>query len=144
MNSEGASSLRRSLLSLLYAIISFPPSLELQAALTGALCQCLHAAVINVAAAVEHDFFDALLQSALCDGCTDLLCGFAVAAVAFKCLLNGGGGNEGVSRYVVDDLGIDVAFAAEYAQTGSLGGAGDLAAYSVVALDALCLWYQVS
>ena len=70
-------------------------------------------------------------------GWSGLLCGFAVAAVAFKCLLNGGGGNEGVSCYVVDDLGIDVAFAAEYAQTGSLGGAGDLAAYSVVALDAL-------
>ena len=93
--------------------------------------------MINVAAAVKHYFFDALLQGTFCNDRADLLCGLAVAAVAFKCLLDGGSGNEGVACNVVDYLGIDVIFAAEYAQTGSLSGAGDLAAYSVVALDAL-------
>ena len=37
----------------------FPPPLELQAALAGALGQGLHAAVVHIAAAVEHDGLDA-------------------------------------------------------------------------------------
>ena len=93
--------------------------------------------MINVAAAVKHYFFDALLKGTLCNDRADLLCGLDVAAVAFKALFNGGGGHEGAACDVVDDLSIDVVLAAEYAQAGSLSGAGDLAAYSVVALDAL-------
>jgi hypothetical protein len=50
---------------------------------------------------------------------------------------------HGLAGHIVDDLGIDIVFAAEYAQTGSLGGAGDLAAHSLMALNALSFWYQV-
>ena len=93
--------------------------------------------MIDIAAAVKHDFFDALLEGTLGDHGADLLRGLDVAAVAFKALLHAGRGGEGVAGDVVDDLGIDVVLAAEYAQAGSLGGTGDLAAYSLMALDAL-------
>ena len=51
-------------LALLVSVKSEPCSLsssrlELQAALTGAICERLHAAVVHIAAAVEHDSLDA-------------------------------------------------------------------------------------
>ena len=54
------------------AIMCFLLSLQLQAALTGAISQGLNTAMINVAATVEHDLGDALFQSLCCDLLADL------------------------------------------------------------------------
>ena len=58
-----------------------PPDLKLQAALTGAICELLHAAVVHIAAAVKHDSLNALSLAALGNDLTNLLGCFLVAAV---------------------------------------------------------------
>ena len=93
--------------------------------------------MIDVAATVEYDLFDALLQCTLSNELANSAGAFLVGTGKLKILFNGGSSNEGVACYVVDDLSIDVLFASENTETGSLSGAGDLAANSVVALDAL-------
>src|SRR5699024_642045 len=65
-------------------------SLQLQAALTGALGQSFHAAVIHKATAIEHDGLDAFGQSLLGDHLTDLVRRLDVAAEALKTLLHRG------------------------------------------------------
>ena len=57
------------------------PDLELQAALAGAICQLLHAAVVHIAAAVEYDVLNALSLAALSNELANLLGCFLVAAV---------------------------------------------------------------
>ena len=47
--------------------IQIPPPLEFQAALTGALGQLLHTAVIDVTTAVKHHFSDALVSGAFAE-----------------------------------------------------------------------------
>ena len=103
-----------------------------------AVGQSLDAAVINVAAAVENDLFNALLQGALCNQSADLLCSLDIAAVAFEALFHRGGGDQGAACDIVNDLRIDVVLTAEHAQPGTLGRTRDLAAYSAVTLHALC------
>lgn len=62
-------------------------SLQLQAALTGAISQGLNTAMINVATTVEHDLGDALFQSLCCNLLADLSSGLDVAAVAVEVLV---------------------------------------------------------
>ena len=64
----------------LIAIMCFLLSLQLQAALTGAISQGLHTAMINVATTVENDLGDALFQSLCCNLLADLSSGLDVAA----------------------------------------------------------------
>ena len=63
-------------------------SLQLQAALTGAISQGLNTAMINVATTVEHDLGDALFQSLCCDLLADLSCGLDVAAETIEVLVD--------------------------------------------------------
>ena len=66
-------------------------SLQLQAALTGAISQGLNTAMINVATTVEHDLGDALFDRALRRERADLLGTFLIAALTAECRLNAGG-----------------------------------------------------
>ena len=65
-------------------------SLQLQAALTGAISQGLNTAMINVTATVENDLGDALFQSLCCDLLADLSCGLDVAAETIEVLVHSG------------------------------------------------------
>ena len=77
------------------AIVSYPPLLEFQAALTGAFGQLGHTAVIQVTATVEHDGVDALGLAALGHQLAHSTGGGLVAAVALDLLIQGGGGDQG-------------------------------------------------
>lgn len=94
------------------------PDLKLQAALAGAICELLHAAVEHIAAAVKHDSLNALSLAALGNDLTNLLGCFLVAAVLGKALLCSRGGYEGYTGYIVNNLCIDVLCRTEYVQTG--------------------------
>ena len=96
---------------------------RLEAALAGTFGKLLHAAVVDVAAAVEYDLGDTLFHSPLSNHLSNLAGGFLVAAVAFEILLDGGGGNQGHALLVVNQLGVDIAKGAEYIQAGPSGGA---------------------
>src|SRR5699024_3168929 len=97
-----------------------PPRLEFESALASCLCQFLYAAVIDVAASVEHYFADALVHGLLADGGADLLGGLFVSAVAVKVLVHRGRGDQGNALCVVDQLGIDVFGGAEDVETRTL------------------------
>ena len=84
------------------------PDLKLQAALAGAICELLHAAVVHIAAAIEYDVLNALSLAALSNELANLLGCFLVAAVLGKALLCSRGGYEGYTGYIVNNLCIDV------------------------------------
>ena len=63
-------------------------SLQLQAALTGAISQGLNTAMINVATTVEHDLGDALFQSLCSDLLADLRSGLDVADDAVEVIVH--------------------------------------------------------
>ena len=88
--------------------MSFPPPLELQAALTGAFGQGLYTAVVDIAAAVKNDFLDLLGLRTLGEEQADLLGSFAVAGRTLKLLLHGRSGNQSGSIDIINDLRIDV------------------------------------
>ena len=81
---------------------------ELKSALASAVSQLRYTSVIKIAAAVEYDFGDTLCYSSLADELTNELCCFLVSAVALEGLLLRRSGNQGYSRYVVNDLRTDV------------------------------------
>ena len=101
-------------------------SLQLQAALTGAISQGLNTAMINVATTVEHDLGDALFQSLCCDLLTDLSCGLDVAAETIEVLVHSGCRHQGHALLIIDDLSVNVLGGAENIQTGTCCGAADL------------------
>ena len=111
------------------------PDLKLQAALAGAICELLHAAVVHIAAAIEYDVLNALSLAALSNELANLLGCFLVAAVLGEVLLSSRGGYQGNTGYIVNNLCIDVLCRTEYVQTGTLSGAADLSAYALVALQ---------
>src|SRR5699024_8244758 len=113
-----------------------PPDLKLKAALASALSEFLHAAVVQITAAVKYDILDALCLAALSHQQANLLRGVLVAAVLGEVLLDRRSGDEGHAGYVVDHLCIDVLCASVNVKTGALCGAGDLAAHSLMALQA--------
>src|SRR4029077_17144014 len=79
---------------------------ERQAALAGGGGEGRDAAVIDVAAAVEHDFLDAGLYGALGDQLADLGGGVPVGAgleLAFQALVERRGGGQRQALQVVDD-----------------------------------------
>src|SRR5699024_10869831 len=80
------------LASIIRAIFYLP--LKLESALAGALCEFFDAAVVEVAAAVEHHDADPLGFCALGHDLADLSGRFLVAAVRTKVLFGGGGRNK--------------------------------------------------
>src|SRR3954452_997535 len=77
--------------------------LESEAALAGAVRQGRHAAVVEIAAAIEHDPIDALVLGPLGDELANLRRPLLLAAGGVVQLLRGGGGDGG-GRRVVDQL----------------------------------------
>ena len=73
--------------------------------------------MINIAATVKHNFFNALFESTLSNRCANFLGCLAVTSESFKTLFDRGCGNQGVPCNVIDYLGIDMILAAEYAET---------------------------
>src|SRR5689334_5973561 len=99
-----------------------PNSSERQAALAGGSGQRRDAAVIDVAATVEHHLLDAGRDRALGDQLADLGGGVLVGAgleLALQPLVERGGGGERGALQVVDDLGVDVLARAENAEAGA-------------------------
>src|SRR5215468_1826672 len=94
-------------------------SSERQAALAGGSGQRSNAAVILIAAAVEHDVLDAggdrTLGDQLADGRGRILVR-AGLELGLEALVERRGGRQGQALQVVDDLGIDVLARAEDAE----------------------------
>jgi hypothetical protein len=98
---------------------------ERQAALTGGIGQRCDAAVIHVAAAVEHDFLDAGSQGALGDQLADFDGRRLVGArldLALDALVERRGRGERGALTVVDDLGLDMLARAEHAEARAATG----------------------
>src|SRR5699024_985432 len=97
-----------------------------------ALGERLDAALVYETAAVVDHFGDAFFQALLGDGLANFLGSLDIAAVAIEILVHAGSAGQGNALRVVDDLGVDVLGRAENIQTGTLGGAADLAADTAV------------
>src|SRR5208282_1690312 len=108
---------------------------ELQARLPGRFGERLHAAVILIAAAVEHHVFDALGARALRDelahdfGSGDIAAALDLAA---HVLIERTRGNKGQSLFVVDHLRAHVLARAVDAKTRTLRRARQLFAHAHV------------
>src|SRR5262249_54951359 len=93
------------------------PSLELQPRFPGRVGQSFHPPVVLEAAAVEDHGADALLLGPARDQLAHGLGSRDVAAplrLRPQLLVEGGGGAQRAAVLVVDDLGVDVALAAEH------------------------------
>src|SRR5712691_5792144 len=100
-------------------------TLETQSAFTRRVRERLDAAVIEIAAAIEHHFLDAVLHGAfrqqLADGLGRVDVGTGVAALAHR-LLQRRSRRQRLALQVVDDLRIDVLRRAEYRQPRTAAG----------------------
>src|SRR5882757_829053 len=97
--------------------------LETQPALARRIGQRLDAAVIEIAAAVEHDFLDTVLHRAFRQQFADGLGGVDIGAGLFAhVLFQRRGGRERLALQVVDDLRIDVLRRAEHRQPRTAAG----------------------
>src|SRR4051812_46319508 len=93
---------------------------ELEAGFASRVAEGLHTAMINVGAAIEHDFGhlggEAALGDQLADG-GSCLRGRAVLDRSLDVLVDGRGLGERTARSVVDDLGVDILTRAVHGQT---------------------------
>src|SRR5204862_6103105 len=103
-------------------------SLELQTVFARRIGERFDVAVIDVAAAVEHDLGDALVLGLLGDERADGLGRRGVRAFRPRVLLPARGRGDGLARGVVDHLRVDVLEAAEDGQARTIRSAVDLAA----------------
>src|SRR6187200_2452785 len=110
--------------------------LEGQSGLAGALGEGLDAAVVLVAAAVEHRGLDAGGLGALGQDGAGLV-GLLHALERAQLGLGPVDGSERPARVVVDELGEDAAVGAEHRDTRALGRATHLGADAAAALEAL-------
>ena len=78
--------------------------LELQAALASAFSQFRYTSVIEIAASVEYDFFNAHSYCLLSDQLTDLASCSLIAAVTLEACAVSRSGNKGLSCNVINDL----------------------------------------
>src|SRR5918995_4248741 len=98
---------------------SFDPPLEIEPALAGGVGQRLDAAVIEIAAAVEHHLLHAGGAGALRNHAPDLFRRVDIGTglqLAAHVLLERGGGGDRDAALVVDDLRIDLLRGAEHRQ----------------------------
>src|SRR3954451_10441248 len=106
----------------------------LQASFAHAVGERLHLAVVLVATTVEHGGLDARRLGALRQqlaGLARLLHGLHAAQVALGPRHRG----QRAAGDVVDELGVDAAVGAEHRDARALGGAGDLRAHAMAALE---------
>src|SRR5258708_2780493 len=112
-------------------------SLETQPAFTRRIRQRLDAAVIEIAATIEHHFGDAVLdrtfREQLADGLSRIDVGAGVAALAHRLLQRRRRGQR-LALQVVDDLRVDVLRRAEHRQTrAAAGGAAQRQPHALLA-----------
>src|SRR4029078_10049088 len=112
-------------------------SLEAQSALAGRIGERLDAPMIEILAAVEHDFRDAVLHGAfrqqLADGLGRIDVGARIAALAHG-LFQRRGRSQRFALQVVDDLSVDVLLRTEHRQTrASIGGPAQRVAHALLA-----------
>ncbi len=110
---------------------------ELESCFSCALCQLRYTSVIDIAATVKYNCFDALGKCLFAYGLTDLFSCVLVASDTLEASLDGGCGDQGYAGNVVDDLGINVLVGTVNSKSGALSSTGDLSAYSGMSLKAL-------
>src|SRR5918992_487653 len=110
-------------------------SLEVQSALAGALRERLHAAVVLVAAAIEHDAFDAGGLGALGEQLAGAA-GLLDRLERMQLALGPGDRRERAAGIVVDQLGEDAAVGAGHRDARALCAAAHAGADAAAALEA--------
>src|SRR5262249_39572483 len=111
-------------------------TLKLEARFACRIGECTDPAVVEIAVAIEDYVFDVLRKADFGDeradllGCVGLVRGLERSSQIVR---EGGGVSERAVRGIVDDLGIDVPRAPEYAEARHLGSAGDLLANTQLA-----------
>src|SRR6516225_1069474 len=101
---------------------------ELEAGFARGVGEGLHAAVVEVAVAVENDLVDVALEADFRDERADLLRGVGLVVVLERTLeiaRERGGGGERLAVAVVHDLRVDVPAAPEDAEPRALGKTRD-------------------
>src|ERR1700736_5881482 len=94
-------------------------SLELQSCLSSGISQSLYSAMVQIAAAIEYNFLDALCLGTLSDQFADLFCSRQVSTVPPTRLLSAGRGRgHGMALTVVDHLRVNMLQTAEHSQAG--------------------------
>src|SRR3954447_4773507 len=116
--------------------ISHQIPLDGQPALADALGEGLDAAVVLVAAAIEHGALDAGGLGALGEQLAGLR-GLLQRLEALEIGLGVGDGGQRVAALVVDELGEDAPVGPEDADARARGGPDDLRAHAAAALEAL-------
>src|SRR5579862_3285742 len=117
--------------------ICFDISLEVQSCLSGRIRQRLDAAMVLVAAPVEHNLLDTCGASPLGDNFANHFCGGHVAASlgqSARLLVERAGGNQRAPTLIVDDLRVNMAERTIHTQPRTGGGARDAAPNSPVNL----------
>src|SRR6476620_1872622 len=107
-------------------------ALNREPAFAGAFGEGLDAAVVAVAAAVEHRALDAGGPGALGQERVDLL-GLLHPGERLEVCLRPGRGRDRVAAIVVDQLRADAAVGTKHGDAGALGAAADLCAHATVA-----------
>ncbi len=104
--------------------VRFTIPLEVKAALTSGVRECLDSTMVEVSTTIEHDLGNASSFCPLSDQSADAYrcLGFRQAT---QFLLDGAGGREGCARRVIDQLRIDACVGAKDGQAGTFGGADD-------------------
>src|SRR5438094_7369344 len=111
-------------------------SLKAQSPFARAVCQRLHASVVEVPAAVEHSLLDSGLLRVLGQQLPDLARLLRLVAAERLLHVQPRRGRERLARDVVDQLRLDAAVRAEHGETRPLGRALHLAANALVTADA--------
>src|SRR5690606_24062104 len=112
---------------------------EVETGLAGGIREGLHATVVDVAIAIEHDLRDALALAGLRDRGADLLGRVALRALACLApavLAQRADRHKGLARRVVHTLHVDVLRAPEHREPRPLGVAVDLLPDPLLALEA--------
>lgn len=104
--------------------VRFTIPLEVKAALTSGVRECLDSTMVEVSTTIEHDLGNASSLCPLRDQRAD-----ACRCLAFRqptqFLLDGAGRREGCARGVIDELRIDACIGAKDGQARTFGGADD-------------------
>src|SRR5271155_3923225 len=106
--------------------------LKLQSSFPCRFRQGLDAAVVDIAAPIEHYLLNALFLGSSGNDFADLLGRRQIAALGAAALFDGRSGNQREAMGIVDHLHVDIGQAAEHRQAGPLRGAAHLMAYALV------------
>ena len=109
--------------------------LELKAGFTSRIGECFDFSVVEVSTTIEYDLFDVGFLGAGCDEFTDFLGRGLVRCSFFDSFVETRSGTECVTRYVIDDLGVDMLVCISDSKTGASSSSGHL--FTDAAVNAL-------